>query len=112
MSKHADNARKHARQRASERFGMALTSAEYADLVDECRSGRAGVLLQQSQTRTWHLVYLRGTPAVAVLSSTTKNILTFMSLQQAQEFHQQGKHDRSTTHGHAGVVAGEGDTEG
>lgn len=112
MSKHADNARKHARARASERFGVALSSVEYANLVDECRSGRAGVLLQQSQTRTWHLVYLRGTPAVAVLSSTTGNILTFMTLQQAQEFHSQGKHDRSTTHGHAGAFAGTGDAEG
>jgi hypothetical protein len=84
MNAHAHNARKHAKRRAVSRFGARLNRHHLRELVETIRQGRARFLWRQSRTRCWFLVQVNGKPAVAVYSSQSGVIHTFLTLEIAK----------------------------
>lgn len=72
---------RHARKRARERYGVFLSEAEYWALVDQCLAGNSGparFLGRKSKTMTSFSVLHGGRRLVAIYSSSTHAIRTFL----------------------------------
>lgn len=78
-TKQDQHIRKHAKMRASERYGLKLNREDYDDLVLRIRNN-VGVLarLRISCSRSALLVRYRGQDMVVVYSITHGNIVTFL----------------------------------
>lgn len=81
---HAQHARKHAKRRATSRFGAKVNRHDMRQMVSDIQAGRTTPIWAQSNSRAWHLVRLDGVPAVAVYGKTTKTIHTFLTPGQAR----------------------------
>lgn len=82
---HAQHARKHAKRRATSRFGASVNRHDMRQFVADIQSGRTVPIWAQSNSRAWHLVRLNGAPAIAVYGKNTKTIHTFLTVAQARK---------------------------
>ena len=84
MKPHVHVARRHAKRRAFSRYGTRVNRHELRELIQTIQQGRSTFLWRESLTRTWHLVNLKGQPAVVVYGNHTHTIHTFLTPKQAQ----------------------------
>jgi hypothetical protein len=78
-------ARRHAKARASARFGVVLNSDALRVLVADIQNGRTTHIWSESLDRRWHLVTISGKRAIAVYGKKNQCIHTFLTLEQARE---------------------------
>lgn len=70
--------RDHAKRRALERYGAALSGRDLDRIVRAIQGGQSTPLKRQSQTRSIHKVTLHGTAFVVVYQRKTGEICTFL----------------------------------
>jgi hypothetical protein len=82
---------RHARNRLGERYGLAISSAEYwapVAVIKAALAGRGGSPLggrriyRGSARDTWHLLRIEGRPVIAVYDADREHIRTFLELGQ------------------------------
>ena len=72
----------HAIRRFKQRFGIDISSQDYKTIINIIKKREAKFIEKQSNTKTlWQLEYL-GQEFVCVYSDSTKNILTFLKIDE------------------------------
>jgi hypothetical protein len=70
--------RAHARQRAVERYGVALSKQLRRDMLTMIRSGQSVRKLKLTHTRTAHLLLIGGKRIAVIYSNSVKDIVTVL----------------------------------
>lgn len=75
---HRTNMRVHAMRRLFERHGIAITNAEFGQMVADIHDGRSPVLGLARRGGTLHLITIHGRSVYAVWDLSTACIATFL----------------------------------
>lgn len=76
MNPHRQNAKKHAKRRLAERFGIKLKASEYNEILGRIRNNKAKFLHKQQNGRTLWLIHLQKKWFVVVFDKYLKTIVT------------------------------------
>ena len=84
MKRRIKSYRKHSKRRAIERYNVSLNQAERQQIITSIKTGETLRQKRLTNSRTLHEVDFNDTKLYPIYSKTTKEIVTFLTEEQAE----------------------------
>jgi len=84
MKRRIKSYRKHSKRRAIERYNVSLNRAERQQIITLIKTGGTSRQRRLTNSRTLHEVDFKGHKLYPIYSKTTKEIVTFLTEEQAE----------------------------